>query len=342
MNDATSRSVESLDRRAFLGAAAVSSLALALPRISAASTQALAKPVRLGVISDLHHDVMHDGIERMKVFIERMSVDRPDAIIQLGDFAYPKDDNADIIRMFNQAHEQSLHVIGNHDMDTGLTRKDCIERWGMPARHYVRNIGGLWIIVLDGNDSGSPMYKGGYPSHVGKEQVKWLKEQLGTLDGPIMVACHQPLAGPFAVDNATEIQAILGEVAEKVILVINGHSHIDKVMRVDNVVHMHVNSASYQWVGRTHQHESYPAAIHEAHPWISCTCPYRDCVFATLTIDPGSHSITVEGTRSNWVGKSPAQLGADLEPSLTDGEEIAPRIRDRKITRSTGRASMGS
>ena len=322
-----------LERRGFLNVATAASFAIALPGVSTAAVRALRKPVRIGVIADLHHDVMHDGGERLDVFLEAMAVKRPDAIIQLGDFAYPQPKNRTIIERFNQAHENSLHVIGNHDTDAGSTTAECIEMWGMPDRHYVKDIDGIRLLVLDGNDAGSPDHEGGYPRYVGPEQSAWLKTQLKEIDGPIIVACHQPLAGPWAIDNAEEIQALLEAAADKVILVINGHSHIDHVLRVRNVTHLHVNSASYQWVGGDHRHESYSKEIHESHPWISCTCPYEDALFATLTIDPETHQVRIEGTSSRWVGKSPAELGSHKNPDLIHGEQVAPRIRDRRLVR---------
>ena len=322
-----------LTRRRFLSAATATSLALALPRTSAAAIGRLEKPVRIGVIADLHHDVMHDGIARMEAFVKTMTTRQPNAIIQLGDFAYPNAKNSKVIKLFNQAHKQSLHVIGNHDTDSGHTKNQCLDLWGMSGRYYTRNIEGLQLVVLDGNDRGSPTHKGGYVSYVGKEQVKWLKEQLATLDGPIIVACHQPLAGYAAVDNAGELQAILGDAADKVLLAINGHSHIDDVLRIKNVTYMHVNSASYKWVGGKYRHESYPKDVHAKFPWISYTCPYRNPLFATLTVDPKSLAIRVEGHQSEWVGKAPAELGKDVDARLTNGEEISPRIRDRRILR---------
>ena len=73
--------------------------------------------------------------------------------------------------------------------------------------------------------------------------------------------------------------------------------------------------------------------IHAKHPSISYTCPYRDSLFTTLTVEPRTSAIHVKGCRSSWVGKSPAELGLDMHPGLTNGEEIAPRIRDRDIIR---------
>jgi calcineurin-like phosphoesterase family protein len=323
-----------LGRRSFLGVIATSSLAIQLPRSSQAAVRGLLNPVRIGVIADLHHDIMHDGITRLQAFIERMSIDEPDAILQLGDFAFPRASNAKVIDLFNGAHDRALHVIGNHDMDAGLTRQDCMDVWGIPAPHYVRKIGGLHLLVLDGNDAGSPSYTGGYASYVGDEQVAWLKAQLDSIDGPIIVASHQPLAGVSAVDNADEIQSILGDSSDKVILAINGHTHMDEMLRVHGVTYLHVNSASYKWVGGKYGHESYPKAIHDAHPSISRTCPYRDPLFATLTIDPATATIRVVGAMSSWVGPSPEELDVPLPAGLTAGEQVSPRIRDRRIVRT--------
>jgi len=334
----TSPRPAALNRRSFLGAAAASSVALALGTQSAAAVARLKKPVRLGVIADLHHDIMHDGLHRLETFIQQVAPDKLDGLLQLGDFAYPYVKNKDVIDKFNDAHKRTLHVIGNHDTDAGHTKQQCLDVWGMPSRYYTETIEGLHLIVLDGNDKGSPTHKGGYASYIGPEQVKWLKQQLATLDGPIIVTCHQPLAGSGAIDNAEELQTVLGESADKVVLAINGHSHIDSLLRMQGVPHMHVNSASYQWVGGKHKHLSYDKQVHDAHPWISHTCPYRDSLFATFTIDLESLTIQVEGRTSEWVGQSPAQLGAAIDPALNHGEEIAPTIQNRHIERVASQA----
>ena len=51
----------------------------------------------------------------------------------------------------------------------------------------------------------------------------------------------------------------------------------------------------------------------------------------TLTIDPKENRILVKGRDSEWVGKSPSQLGIASKPNLTDGKEICPKIRNRQI-----------
>src|SRR5664279_2584956 len=99
----------------------------------------------------------------------------------MGDFAYPGDKNKIVIDMFNKAHNTRMHVIGNHDTDAGFTKEQCLSYWGMPSLYYAQKIGGVWFILLDGNDKGSPAHKGGFPSYIAPEQVQWLKDAISPL-----------------------------------------------------------------------------------------------------------------------------------------------------------------
>jgi calcineurin-like phosphoesterase family protein len=324
-------STQPFTRRNFIRTASAGSMAFSIPQSAFAALRRLAQPVKFGLITDLHQDIMHDGLERMQAFVREMKIQRPDALIQLGDFAYPNEKNKAVIDLFNGAHAKTLHVIGNHDTDSGHTKEQCLEFWGMPSRYYAQEIAGIKLIVLDGNDTGSPTHKGGYVSYIGQEQIEWLQAELEATAGPIIIFSHQPLAGTIAVDNAANLQELLGQHAHKILLAINGHAHIDDLLRIQEVTYLHLNSASYQWVGGNFKHQSYSEAIHKDHPWISYTCPYRDSLFATLVIEPDTQTIRIEGKSSDWVGPSPASLGTNSYPGLHVGEEVAPRIRDRQI-----------
>ncbi|MCP5516596.1 MAG: metallophosphoesterase [Verrucomicrobiales bacterium] len=322
-----------LSRRSFLHVCGAATLAATLPTATAGALGRLDRPVRIGMIADLHHDLMHDGESRLRAFLDSMQRQPPDALMQLGDFACPSEPNQAVASAFSSAHRTALHVIGNHDLDNGHTKQHCIDRWGMKGRFYAEDVGGLRVLGLDGNDRGSPTHRGGYPSFVGPEQVEWLGAQLAEHPGPFLIVSHQPLAGAWSVDNAAEIQALLAPFADKVLLCVNGHSHIDQVLRAGRILHLHVNSASYYWVGSAYKHTSLAAEVHERFPWISHTCPYRDPLFTALTFEPGNGIIRLEGCRGEWVGPSPAELGVDSHPELVDGEQIAPRIRARRIAR---------
>ena len=119
--------------------------------------------------------------------------------------------------------------------------------------------------------------------------------------GSILVLSHQPLAGPGSIDNASEVQALLNKATDKVLLAVNGHTHIDLVARAGKLSYLHLNSASYKWVGSSHRHKSYPPEVHSKFHSIEYTCPYLHSLFATLTIDPIKRRIDL-GTKSNGLG----------------------------------------
>ena len=317
-------------RRNFLRTTGVVATSILLPRQVMASLAKIRKPIKLGMIADLHQDVMHDGPARLQAFLDAMKEEKPDALIQLGDFAYPTKKNEVVNKAFEKAHPKALHVLGNHEIDGGHSFDEVAKLWGMKGRYYTENIDGLDLVVLDANEK-PKNHKGGYPAHIGEKQLDWLAGKLKTLKGPILVISHQPLAGPYSIDNAGEVQSLLNAAADKVLLAVNGHTHIDHVERSGKLSYLHVNSASYKWVGGSYRNKSYPAEVHSKFRWIEYTCPYRDSLFTTLTIDPANGCIDVKGRESKWVGKSPSQLGIANKPNLADGKEICPKIRNRHI-----------
>ena len=236
--------MKNLNRRQFINGMLATGLILQIPDTVLAMFSAQAKPFKAGIITDLHHDVIHNGSERLDVFLDHCKKINPDLIMQMGDFAYPNEKNKELIDRFNAANKETLHVIGNHDTDSGHTKSQCISYWKMPARYYTKEINGICFVVLDGNDKGSPGHKGGYPAYINDEQKKWLQQQLKEIDKPIVIVSHQPLAGALAVDNAEEIQEILGAAAGKILLAINGHAHIDCQLLIKNINYIHINSAS--------------------------------------------------------------------------------------------------
>ncbi len=289
MESSRKNTTNGISRRDFISLSA----AFCIPVLAKATVSQLREPIRLGLISDLHHDLIHDGKNRLTAFLLDCGRAKVDGIMQLGDFVFPSEKNQNIIDLFNQAHQTSLHVIGNHDTDNGHTKQQCIDRWGMPSRYYTQQVKGIRLIVLDGNDPGSPDHKGGYPAYIGPEQIAWLKAQLGAIKEPIIIVSHQPLIGSLAVDNAAEVQAILASAADRIIVAINGHTHVDSLIYASGIPYLTINSASYFWIGDKFRHESYPREIHEAHQWMSRMCPYQDPLYSVMTIDPATMTIQI-------------------------------------------------
>ena len=164
---------------------------------------------------------------------------------------------------------------------------------GNEGRYYTENINGLDLIVLDANEK-PKVHKRGYPAYVGKKQLEWLENQLKSSRSD---SRSEPptLAGPGCIDNAGEVQAMLNAAAEKVLLAVNGHTHIDHVARVGKLSYLHVQLGLLQMGGWFSSKQSYPPEIHTKFRWIEYTCPYRDSLFATLTVDPAKGLIQLKG-----------------------------------------------
>lgn len=317
-------------RRDFLKTSSVSLLSLAIPE-SMLDLFSSGEKLKIGLISDLHVDIIHDGRERLQIFLDQMQLENPDALIQMGDFAIPKPENIELIQSFNSAHSKVFHVLGNHDMDDGYSREEAAKTFGMSSSYYSEDLGQIELIVLDGNDPGGPTKQGIYDSYIGPTQQAWLIGELEKSEKPVLIVSHQPIAGIYPLVNALEIQAILSRFSSKILLAINGHAHVDQHIEIDGVNYVHINSASYYWVGEKLQHESLSSEIHQNHPSLKFTCPYLDPLFALLTIDPKSRKISIQGRKTKWIGPSPLELGYSI---LTESEQqsfLQPKISKRKI-----------
>ena len=158
-------------RRDFFRATVVAATSIILPRQVMARLGKIKKPIKLGLITDLHQDVMHDGPARLEAFLDAMKEEEPDALLQLGDFAYPTKKNEAVIKAFEKAHPRALHVLGNHEIDDGHSFDEVAKLWGMKGRYYTENVNGLDLVVLDGNEK-PKNHKGGYPAHIGEKQLE--------------------------------------------------------------------------------------------------------------------------------------------------------------------------
>ncbi len=290
------------------------------------------RSIKFGLIADLHQDVIHDAQERLETFIQAGKDQTLDALIQLGDFATPIPKNRKIIETFNSAHAVPLHVIGNHDTDGGLKTSQVVDGWGMKNRYYSAEVRGIKLIVLDGNDRPKD-HTSGYPAHVAEDQLEWFEGEL-THQGPMIVLCHQPLAGPKSIDNAPAVQTLLAAARDRILVVINGHTHIDEFLEIEGIHYWHVNSAAYHWVGEQYKHLSYSPEIHSQFRDQSFTCPYRQALFSFLEVDLSSGQILITGRETSWVGSSPAELGKPNASGLESGKQIVPSIRSRNWNRA--------
>ena len=312
------------NRRHFLKALAATSL-LPIPVLGAEK----GKPLRIGIITDVHKDIIHDADERLKAFIEAMNAEKVDAVMQMGDFCTPKPANKGFVEIFNSFQGPKFHVLGNHDTDGGFKREQAMDFWGMKERHYSFDLGGFHFIVLDSNDRPAD-FKGGYPSHIADDQIEWLKADLEKTTLNTFVISHHSLEVPVCISSQEKVRAVL-EAAKtpdgrcKVAACFNGHWHIDHSRVINGIPYHHVNSASYYWLGDKYRHESLPPELSKQFPTVALTAPYAKPLFTVLEIDGAAGKLSLRGSKSSWLGPSPAELGftstainvADVRPEIT-------------------------
>ena len=287
--------------------------------------------VRIALIADVHKDLMPDAQGRLDDFLARAREWRADAVLEMGDFCTPKPGNREFADAFGKYPGARFHVIGNHDMDGGFTREQVVAQRGMPGRYYSEDLAGVHLVVLDANDV-PPGHRGGYPSHVADDQIAWLERDLAATELPVFLFSHQSLERPGCIRSQERVRAVLerarrADGSRKVAACFNGHWHIDHQRVIGGIPYIHINSASYYWLGKPHSHVRFSEEFDARSPCMSSMAPYRKPLHALLEIDLKRGGFTLAGCESSWAGPSPQELGHDFQ-SL-DPLWVAPRCSAR-------------
>lgn len=270
--------------------------------------------IKAGIITDLHYgNLTPNGNERLEVFAKAVAKEKPNYVIQLGDFCHPEKQAKKLMKTWNSITCPRHHVLGNHDMDKG-TKADIQKLWGMKNRYYDFDINGWKFIVLDMNnlrkdDKYIPYAHANF--YVNRsmrawpdpEQLKWLNTTLVATELPVLIYTHQPLCSGHKNRPDTPqhraIQDIIKKhrtknLVPKVRAAICGHHHLDWHRQIDGVHHICINSASYLW--------------HKGRPW-----GYKDALFTFMEIKNGR--LTLSGMKTTW-NKQPQ--GIDKDPTISE------------------------
>ncbi len=298
------------------------SFVLAFLNVSGTLSAKKYNSVRFGLCTDVHLPTMHDAEYRITTFIDAMKKENPDFIIELGDFGTPDPKYGQYFDIWNSFPGETYHVIGNHEMDGGTSREKALEYRKMNSSYYSFNKNGFHFIVLDGNDKKSPEAKG-YKQFIGSEQVAWLKKELTAATTPVVIFSHQGLSHykgadeDYGVENFKEIQGILENhnrqnPAAKVIACFNGHTHWDYAENIGGIWYITITSMSYHWLGENYGHIRYSAEVDKNFRWIKFTAPFKEPLFTTIEIS-SKGTIKIAGKKSEWVEKTPWELGYPVE-----------------------------
>jgi predicted phosphodiesterase len=320
-----------MDRKEFIAKSGLAGGVLLLARYP--ELQPVNKKIRFGVIADLHHDLIYDGMDRLSAFIDEMNTEGPDFIIQMGDLCFPKKDNLPLMDVWNRFQGPKYHVIGNHDTDGGYTRDQVVEFWKAKAKYYSFDTNGFHFVVLDGNEhNSSPDRSPGYARFISVTQLEWLKRDLDETTLPTIVFCHQGLDNDAGgLENGTLMRYTLEQANQKnkhkVILVLSGHHHQDYYNQINGIHYVQINSASYQWLGDKYKEIRYSEAVDKAKPAVKYTVPYKNPLWAMVEIDQKG-MVNIKGRQSVLLDRPPEKLGVNLIDYIYP---IVPFISDRKI-----------
>lgn len=291
--------------------------------------------VRFGICADVHKDIMHDADSRLATFIDEMNRENVDFIIQLGDFCFPAEHNRGFLSIWQQFRGPRYPVLGNHDMQGHHTTDDAVKFLNLPNRYYSFDMNGYHFVVLDANErrESPPPSNPNFPSYIGHEQLKWLKHDLLATDFPTFLFSHQMLQDDKGLDGREEVQALLREVNEKagwqqVVAALCGDLHVDYHQQISGIHYLVVNSMSNYWIGEDWQHARYNQLIDSHFPWLRYTAPYKDPLYATITVESDG-TIVVQGRESEFVGPSPQDLGFNGYPGRKKWGCIMPKISSR-------------
>lgn len=278
------------------------------------------RPVRFGVIADVHHGLANDTIPRLEAFLTACEGRELDFIIQMGDFNHPEREAMPFLDTWTDHRGPRYGVLGNHDMDRG-SKERILDWWQVPHRHYSFDAGFAKFIVLDANhlradgklipyESGNWYRSGITVSLVDPEQIEWLRGELAASEKPVVVFIHQAIDEIWSggsCQNRAEVRRVLEE-SGKVVAVLQGHEHVDQHEERNGIHYLRVNSASYLWVG-----EQYGRMAH-----------YRDPLYAFVTLHPDGR-MEVEGRTGAWVPPTPAERGYPTAARVT------PSIESRRL-----------
>ena len=301
---------------------------------------------KVGIIADPHKDIVFDADERLAKFMEACDQEKPDLLIQMGDFCFPEAKNKGFLDLFNSFSGPTYHILGNHDMDVS-SKSQTLDFWGAEKAYYSFDHKGIHFVVLDANflyqegkfipyEDANFYVDSSLRTFVHPEQIEWLKEDLEKTPHPTLVFSHQSLCHEvWGVKNRLAIQKVMEEENarsgfSKVVACFNGHNHIDFQREINGISYIDINSMAYHWLGSDYENkERFDPAIYESHPSMAYVGPYKDSLYTFLDVDFPTMQIRLSGKNSTWISPSPTEQGV---PPRMYGSEFTPVISPRTLT----------
>ena len=218
--------------------------------------------------------------------------------------------------------------MGNDDLAGGVSHDSTVAFLHAKGRYYSFDKEGFHFVILDCNETNpAPDRQAGYAHFVGHDQQMWLQKEIEISKFPTIIFSHQPLNS--GIENSKIILQIISESGKKnpaghVIACFNGHDHANQFKQIEGIWFLQINSMSYDWLGEQFAHKSYPDSVLEKYPAIKFTAPYKDPLWALITLSSDG-KIIIRGRKTDYVGPSPIELkhpgkggGIPFSSAITD------------------------
>lgn len=272
----------SINRRHFLGAAAVAGAAWATgwPRQASWAAAGPEQPLRIAFLTDIHARVEWDTPEAMARCADLINAQKPDLIIGGGDCitdGFTSTPEQVVPRW--QAYRSALHdrlqaplhvALGNHDLvgvepadgsaPAADPRADFRRELGLAQTYRSVDAGGCHLIFLDPFEITGDALR--YRGFIGPEQMAWLRADLAGVDSatPVILVVHMPLLTGFfqatqgapapapanrVVVNSLEVLDALA--GHNLVLVLQGHLHVNEMLRWRQTTFITGGAVSGKW-----------------------------------------------------------------------------------------------
>ncbi len=238
-----SENIHQISRRAFVQSGSLFLLGAATANLRAAEDQP--HQVRVGLVTDLHYADKptrgsrnyRDTLGKLAEAARRFNSDKPDLVVELGDFIDAADSVEteqdylqQVSEVFSSIAAPKHYVLGNHCVDT-LTKAEFLGGVGKRESFYSFDVGGFHFFVLDAcfrKDSQPYGRKNSQwnDANIPAQELDWLQSDLKANEKPVIVFAHQRLdnGGAHEVKNAADVRKLL-ESSGRVRAVFQGHSH---------------------------------------------------------------------------------------------------------------------
>jgi len=249
------RRSSTLNRRTLFHRGALCIAGLGAKDLLAADLEA--KPLlRAGLLTDLHYADKPEAINRfyrqtphkLDEAVQKFNAESPAFVVELGDLI-DQADTADreiewlrtIEKHFAALKAPRHYVLGNHCVAT-LTKQEFAANTGASKEpHYSFDHSGIRFLVLDAcyREDGTPYGRGNSDwrdANIPDIQLSWIKSQLASASGPVVVFAHQRLDmhANHSVRNAAAVRAEL-EKPRNVLCVFQGHSHVNDLQTLNGI-----------------------------------------------------------------------------------------------------------